>query len=204
METPSWVGLTGVCAFPATASVGDSGRPASQDARGHGLVPPGPAPAGAHGPVEQGQLERPGRRALGQDRQVTGGDPAVPRPEHRVIGKRLPGQEGRHRGRQVIGPFQGQAREPERLHQPTDQQRILPDAVHLAQQQQAGLVQGPPGRAGGRGLGLQLQVGHLELGCRPEKCLHRINARHPFSMALVGLAPARPRRPRDGRAGPVP
>jgi len=61
-----------------------------------------------------------------------------------MIGQRLPGQEGRHRGRQVVGPFQGQAREPEFLHQRPGQQRVLPDAVHLAQQQQAGIVQGPP------------------------------------------------------------
>ena len=77
---------------------------------------------------------------------MPGGDPAVSRPEHRMIGQPLPGQEGRHRGRQVMGPFQGQAREPERLHQRPDQQRVLPDAVNLAQQQQAGIVQGPPRR----------------------------------------------------------
>jgi hypothetical protein len=114
---------------------------AGQDARGHRLVALGPAPAGVYGTVEQGQLERPGRGAFGQDRQVPGGDPAISRPQLRMIGKRPGGQEGRHRRRQVIGPFQGQAGEPEHLHQRPDQQRVLPDAVNLAQQQQTRLIQ---------------------------------------------------------------
>ena len=37
-----------------------------------------------------------------------------------MIGKRPGGQEGRHRRRQVIGPFQGQARQPELKVQPGD------------------------------------------------------------------------------------
>jgi hypothetical protein len=78
--------------------------------------------------------------AFGQDRQMPGGDPAISRPQLRMIGKRPGGQEGRHRGRQVIGPFQGQAGEPEHLHQRPDQQRVLPDAVNLAQQQQTRLI----------------------------------------------------------------
>jgi hypothetical protein len=154
-----------------------------QDARGQRLVALGPAPAGVDGTVEQGQLKRPGRGAFGQDRQVPGGDPAISRPQLRMIGKRPSGQEGRHRRRQVIRPFQGQAGEPEHLHQRPDQQWVLPDAVNLAQQQQARLIQRPLRRRYSRGLGLQLQVRHHEFGCRLKKSLHRNNARHPFSMA---------------------
>jgi hypothetical protein len=108
---------------------------------GHRLVALGPAPARARGPVEQDHLQRSGCGAFGQDRQVPGGDPAVPEPQQLVVGQRPPGQEGPDNRSQVLGPFQGQAREPERLHQRPDEQRVLPDAVNLAEQQQAGVVQ---------------------------------------------------------------
>jgi hypothetical protein len=49
----------------------------------------------------------------------------------------MAGQERADHGCQLLGPFQGQAGEPERLHERPDEQRILPDAVHFAEQQQA-------------------------------------------------------------------
>jgi hypothetical protein len=51
------------------------------------------------------------------------------------------GQEGPDDGCQVLGPFQGQAAEPEGVHERADEQRVLPDAVDLAQQQQARGIQ---------------------------------------------------------------
>jgi hypothetical protein len=101
---------------------------------GHGALPAG----GGHDWYRWGTT---GCGAFGQDRQVPGGDPAVPEPQQLVVGQRPPGQEGPDDRSQVVGPFRGQAREPERLHQRPDEQRVLPDAVNLAEQQQAGVVQ---------------------------------------------------------------
>ena len=40
-------------------------------------------------------------------------------------------------GGQLIGPFQAQADEPELPHEGPDNQGVLPDPVHFAEQQQA-------------------------------------------------------------------
>ena len=116
-------------------------RGGGQDAPGHRLIPLGPAPVRAGDPVGQDQLQRPGRGAFGQHRQVTGGDPAVPAPQQPVVGQRPAGQERPDHGREVSGPFQGQAGELQGLHERPDQQRVLPHAVHLAEQQQAGRIE---------------------------------------------------------------
>jgi hypothetical protein len=98
---------------------------------------------------------------------VTGGDPAIPGPQRLVIGQRFPGQEGRDRWRQVIGPLQGQARKPERLQERPDEQGVLPHAVNLAEQQQASAIQRPPRRRQRRGLDHQVGIRDHELGNRP-------------------------------------
>ena len=54
-------------------------RGGGQDAPGHCLIALGPAPVRADDPVEQDQFQRPGG-AVGQHRQVAGGDPAISAP----------------------------------------------------------------------------------------------------------------------------
>ena len=179
------MGLVGVWALPATTSVRAPGRGGGQEAPGHRLVTLGPAPVRADRPVEQDQLQRPGGGAFGQHGQVPGGDPAVPAPHEPVVGQRLAGQERADRGGQVLGPFQGQAGEPERLHERPDEQRVLPDAVYLAEQQQASGIQRPPGRRPRRGFDHQARVGDREFGHRPVERVQRRHARHTSSMARV-------------------
>lgn len=99
----SWYSSTGPCGL---AQVGGTGRSvgiachrqraspqgrASQQPPGQRLIALGPAPARARDRVEEGQMQRPGGGAFGQHRQVTGGDPAVPALQQRVVGQRLAG-----------------------------------------------------------------------------------------------------------------
>jgi hypothetical protein len=84
-----------------------------------------------------------------------------------VAGQGSAGQEGPDHGCQVLGPFQGQAGEPEGFHERTDEQRVLPDTVGLAQQQQARGIQRLPGRGQRRGFDHQIQVDDHEFGDRP-------------------------------------
>jgi hypothetical protein len=139
--TPRSVGLVGVWALPATASVRAVAGGGCQQAPGHGLIALRPAPARADDPIEEDHLQQPGRVAFGQHRQVIRGDPAIPAPQPLVIGRRLAGEKRPDHRCQVLGPFQGQAGEPERLHERRDEQGVLPDAVHLAQQQQTRRIQ---------------------------------------------------------------
>ena len=157
---------------------------AAQQAPGHRLIALRPAPARAYHPVEQDHLQRPCRGAFGQHRQVTDGNPAIGAPQPRVIGRRLAGEERLDHWWQVIGPFQGQAGQPERLHERPDKQGSLTDAVHLAQQQQAGGIQRPPGRRQRRRLDHQAEVLDRESGHCCIECIQRRDAtrRHAFSM----------------------
>jgi hypothetical protein len=81
--------------------------------------------------------------------------------------QRLSSQVGPDRGGQILGPFQGQAGEPERQHERPDEQRVLPDSVSLAEQQQAGGIQRSPGRRQRRGFNHQARVDDVESGHRP-------------------------------------
>ena len=140
-----------------------------QEAPGHRLIALGPAPALADDPVEQDQFQRPGGGTFGQHGQVPGRDPAVPAPYEPVVGQHLAGQERTDHRCQLLGPFQGQAGESERLHERPDEQRVLPDAVDLAEQQQASRIQRPLGRRQRRGLDHQARVGDRDFGRRPVK-----------------------------------
>ncbi len=75
--------------------------------------------------------------------------------------------------RQVLRPFQGQPAQPERAHQRTDDQRVLPHAVNLAEQQEARLLQRPASRRQRRRLNHQAQIRDREIGGRPIQFLHR-------------------------------
>jgi hypothetical protein len=162
------------------------------------------APVRADRPVEQDQLQRPGGGAFGQHRQVPRGRPAVPAPHEPVLGQRLPGQERADRGGQVLGPFQGQAGEPERLHERPDEQRVLPDAMYLAEQQQASGIQRPLGCRPRRGFDHQARAGDREFGHCPVQRIQRRHARHTSSMAPVlapGLYLLRANSPASGEGG---
>jgi hypothetical protein len=89
------------------------------------------------------------------------------------------------RGGQVLGPFQGQAGEPERLHERPDEQRVLPDAMYLAEQEQASGFQRPLGCRPRRGFDHQARAGDREFGRRPVQRVQRRHARHTSSMAPV-------------------
>jgi hypothetical protein len=83
-----------------------------QDAPGHRFVALRPVPVRAHGPVGQCQAQRPGCGTFPQDRQVTGGDPAIAEPQQRVIGQPLACEKRPGYRRQVLRPFQGQPLSP--------------------------------------------------------------------------------------------
>ena len=102
-----------------------------------------------------------------------------------MIGQRIAGKKSPDHGRQLIGPFQRQAGEPERLHDCPDDKRVLPYAVHLAQQQQTAGIQRPPDRRQRRRLGCQAEVLDHELVDCPVECIQRRNARHAFSIAPI-------------------
>jgi hypothetical protein len=127
---------------------------------------------------------------------VTGGNPPIPAPQPRVIGQRLAGEKSPDHGRQLIGPFQRQAGEPERLHDSPDDKRVLPYAVHLAQQQQTAGIQRPLGRSQRRRLDHQAEILDHELVDFSVECIQRRNARHAFSIApiLAGRGPGRVKR----------
>ena len=188
------MGLVGVWALPATTSVRAPGG-GGQDAPGHRLITLGPAPVRADDPVEQDQLQRPGRGAFGQHRQVTGGNPAVPAPQPPVVGQRPAGQERPDHGREVFGPFQGQAGELQGLHERPDQQRVLPHAAHLAEQQQAGRIERLPGRGQRRRLDHQPRISDGEFSDGPTECVQRRDARHAASVAGIPPPASQPAYP---------
>jgi hypothetical protein len=80
-----------------------------------------------------------------------------------VIRPSPPHSHGPDDGCQVLGPFQGQAGEPESFHERTDEQRVLPDTVDLVQQQASG-IQRLPGRGQRPGFDHQVQVDDREFG----------------------------------------
>jgi hypothetical protein len=65
------------------------------------------------------------------------------------------------------GPFQGQAGEPGSFHERTNNERVLPDTVDLAQPQQARGIQRLPGRDQHPGFDHQIQVNDHEFSDRP-------------------------------------